>query len=87
MTTSENQDEDDGNRALSRFEQSLAELEELVETLESGDLGLEESLRKFERGVSLARDCQTALRTAELRVRQLTDNGEEIEAADRPDDA
>ncbi|MDE0285124.1 MAG: exodeoxyribonuclease VII small subunit, partial [Gammaproteobacteria bacterium] len=37
------------------FEKALAELEQLVETMEKGDLTLEESLKQFERGVTLTR--------------------------------
>jgi exodeoxyribonuclease VII small subunit len=44
------------------FESALGELEKLVEKMERGDVSLEESLRMFERGVELARHCQTALR-------------------------
>lgn len=61
--------------SLAGFEQALAELEALVEALESGDTGLDESLAKFERGVALARRCQETLKTAELRVEQLLEDG------------
>ena len=50
------------------FEKSLQELEQLVERLEGGDLPLEESLRTFERGVALTRECQLALQSAQARV-------------------
>ncbi len=50
------------------FEQSLKELESLVEKMEQGDLSLEDSLSHFERGVQLSRACQTALREAEQKV-------------------
>lgn len=53
------------------FENSLSELEELVERLEKGDQTLENSLKDFERGVELTRNCQTALQDAEQRVEQL----------------
>lgn len=59
------------------FEESLAELEQLVERMEQGNLPLEESLKLFERGVQLTRTCQGALRDAEQKVRiLLEDNGE-----------
>ena len=41
--------------------------------MEKGDLGLDESLQAYERGVSLYRHCQTALEQAQLRVRLLSD--------------
>ncbi|HKZ74843.1 MAG TPA: exodeoxyribonuclease VII small subunit [Steroidobacteraceae bacterium] len=50
------------------FEQSLEELERLVERLERGDLPLEEALKTFERGVELTRNCQAALKSAQAKV-------------------
>jgi len=61
------------------FEDSLAELETLVEKMEKGDMTLEESLKSFERGVALTRHCQEALKTAEQKVRILTGNDEDAE--------
>lgn len=59
------------------FEQSLAELQALVERLESGELSLEDSLGAFEQGVKLTRDCQQALTQAEQKVQLLLNqNGE-----------
>jgi exodeoxyribonuclease VII small subunit len=53
------------------FEVSLAELEQLVNQLEQGDLSLEDALKSFERGVALTRLCQTALSEAEQKVHLL----------------
>ena len=53
------------------LEKSLAELEELVEELESGDLPLETAMKKFEEGIKLTRGCQTALKEAEQKVQIL----------------
>ncbi len=62
------------------FEQSLNDLQALVERLESGDLSLEESLATFEQGIGLTRECQTALQDAEQRVQTLLEqNGSLIE--------
>lgn len=58
---------------VAAFEQSLDELEQLVERMEHGDLGLDESLQSFERGIALYRSCQGALDEAELRVKLLLD--------------
>lgn len=58
---------------VAHFEQSLQELENLVEKMEAGDLSLEQSLTAYERGVGLYRQCQQALEQAELRVRLVTD--------------
>ena len=62
---------DDSQPRLAAFEESVTELEGLVEALESGDVSLEQALAKFERGVVLARQCQHTLKHAELRVDQL----------------
>lgn len=50
------------------FEKTLAELEQLVQTMEKGDLSLEESLKHFERGIVLTKTCQQALSEAEQKV-------------------
>jgi len=63
------------------LEQSLQELEEIVERLESGDLPLEEALKQFEHGVKLTRTCQTILKQAEQKVEILlkkTDTAEPV---------
>lgn len=57
-----------------RFDETLQELETLVESLEQGDLSLDESLAGFERGVRLARECRDALVSAEQRVQVLLEN-------------
>lgn len=59
------------------FEAAIAELESLVQRMESGELSLEDSLREFERGVQLTRLCQDALKAAEQRVKLLTPEGQE----------
>ena len=63
------------------FEQTLAELEALIERLESGSLPLDEALKTFERGVELTRGCQSALKTAQQKVEILLqrDSGTVIE--------
>ena len=53
------------------FEASLEKLESLVEQMESGDLSLDESLKLFEQGIKLTRECQQALATAEQKVNLL----------------
>lgn len=59
------------------FEAALAELNQLVEKMERGGVSLEESLGDFERGISLTRQCQQALKTAEQKVQLLLEkNGE-----------
>ncbi len=53
------------------FEKRLGRLEEIVQKMEKGDLGLEESMKLFEEGVKLSRECQTQLTTAEAKVKKL----------------
>ena len=53
------------------YEAAVKELEALVERLEQGDISLEESLKLYERGVMLTRDCQDSLKAAEQKVQML----------------
>ena len=55
------------------FEAALTELEAVVDTMESGELKLEESLSAFQKGIALARLCQTRLDQAEQTVEALAD--------------
>ena len=57
--------------AEKKFEAALARLEEIVRSLESGELGLEQSLKLFEEGVKLARVCNARLEEAERKVEVL----------------
>lgn len=61
------------------FEQALSELEALVESLEHGDMSLEESLKSFERGVELTRACEQSLKAAEQKVRILAQKNSKAE--------
>lgn len=61
------------------FEESLSELEALVERMEGGEMTLEESLGAFERGIALTRTCQQALQAAEQKVEILTRNDPDAE--------
>ena len=58
------------------FEAGLAALEKIVRELEHGDLPLEESLKLFEEGVRLSRQCQERLNQAERRIEVLLRDGE-----------
>jgi len=53
------------------FEKRLGRLEEIVEKMESGELALEESLKLFEEGVRLSRECNAQLSEAEQKVKVL----------------
>jgi len=64
------------------FEKQLEQLESLVTALESGDLSLEDSMKSFEQGIKVARECQQALKDAEQRVEILTRQGDELVSTD-----
>lgn len=71
-----------------KFEKDLEGLEKIVESLEDGELSLDESLKRFEEGVKLAKRCDKALAAAERRIEILTKNAEgELEAQPFGDDA
>ena len=59
------------NDNLKQFEKAMQQLEKIVGQMESGELGLQESLEQFEKGIKLAKHCQDTLAGAELRVEQL----------------
>ncbi len=59
------------------FEEALLELEGIVEKLEGGRLSLDESLSLFEKGIKLVKECDTKLKSADLKVQKLIEeNGE-----------
>ena len=70
------------------LEKALADLENIVEELESGDLPLEKAMKKFEEGVKLTRNCQSALKEAEQKVQILLESagGEQLEDFDVEDE-
>lgn len=53
------------------FEKALEKLEKIVEELESGDFSLDESLKKYEEGIKLARTCQQKLDKAKAKIETL----------------
>ncbi len=70
------------------FEASLAELEKIVEQLETGDLPLEQSLKLFETGVKLSRVCRDRLSEAERRIEVLMKDGNgNLSLSDLPPDS
>ncbi len=70
------------------LEKALADLESLVEELETGDLPLEKAMKKFEDGIKLTRACQAALKDAEQKVEILlkTAGGESLEPFETNED-
>lgn len=57
------------------FEECLAELEQIVAKIESGEIGLEESISRYEKGIKLLQQCRTILDAAEKKI-QLLARGE-----------
>ncbi len=55
------------------FNEGLSQLEEIIGKMESGDLSLEESLKYFEKGIKLHRQCHSALSSAEQRILVLSE--------------
>ncbi len=58
------------------FEDALGKLESILETMESGDLPLEQLLTRYEEGTRLVKFCQDKLSAAEIRIRQLEQGAE-----------
>ena len=70
------------NKKSIDFEEALDQLEELVEDMENGDLTLEESLKAFEQGIKLTRECQSALSLAEQKVQLLIEENGKLKTVD-----
>ncbi len=68
------------------FEEALQELERLVSSMEEGELSLEDSMKAFEKGIKLTRECQTALQKAEQKVQILLNESGETQAFDVKDE-
>ena len=69
------------------FEEALEELEQLVSSMEEGELSLEDSMKAFEKGIKLTRECQTALQKAEQKVQILLNESGETQAFDVKDES
>ncbi|MGD9538518.1 MAG: exodeoxyribonuclease VII small subunit [Alphaproteobacteria bacterium] len=63
------------------FEEALGELEAIVQRLEKGELGLEDAIATYERGVGLKRRCQEKLKDAQLRVEKIEAEGGAVKTA------
>ena len=68
------------------FDDALAELQRTIAELESGNLPLERTLALHERGAGLLERCETLLRDAELRMRQLVAKGSTLETVEVTED-
>ncbi len=70
----------------STFEEGMKELESIVEKLEKGDAALEESISLFERGVSLTKELQKKLASAEKKVKLLVQSDGEMKETNFPEE-
>lgn len=61
------------------FEVSLKDLEKIVRELESGEVSLDDSLKKFEQGIELYKKCRLTLEGAEKKIKILSDSLKEID--------
>jgi exodeoxyribonuclease VII small subunit len=68
------------------FDDALAELQRTIAELETGGLPLERTLALHERGAALLEHCETLLRSAELRMRQLVSKGSGLETVEVTED-
>ena len=62
------------------FEESVAQLEQIVAAIESGQIGLEDSLAKYEQGMALVKRCRGILDSAEKRIEVLMETKEGVKA-------
>ena len=60
------------------FEENLEELEKIVTDLEKGELNLDESVKRFEEGISISKECNNMLEEAEKKITILLKNGDEV---------
>lgn len=61
-----------GKTRKPKFEEAVDQLEQIIEGIESGDTGLEDSLVRYEQGMKLIQHCRSILDTAEKRIAELT---------------
>ena len=77
MGNKESESDEKQNLQTRSFEDSLTELQQIVDRMERGDQSLETSLDEFERGIKLVQECQRRLEQAQQRVEMLTTKGGE----------
>jgi len=68
------------------FEEALGQIESIIEQIESGEIGLEQSLAEYERGVLLINHCRAKLGQAQQRVQDLTKRLETADEQGSPED-
>ena len=65
------------------FESSLMALESIVKRLEDENINLEDSVKSFEEGINLVKECQKQLQEAELKIKKLLDDGTSVDLEDQ----
>jgi exodeoxyribonuclease VII small subunit len=64
------------------FEQALAELEEIVRKIDTGQENLADAVESFERGVLLKKHCESMLKAAKLKIEKITDTNGKISTSE-----
>ncbi len=67
---------------MPKYEQAVELLEQIIERIESGEIGLEQSIEQYEQGMKLIKHCRSVLDRAESTIKKLSLEDEEDEAAD-----
>ena len=70
-------------QAVMNFEKALKELEEIANSLEEGELSLDESIRQFEKGMQLSKFCRLKLDEAERKIEILQKGEETVQSGSR----
>ena len=65
-----------------RFEESLKELENIVDQLESGDIDLEKSVKLYEKGMLLKKNCEDKLKNVEMQIKKIKLENNKIKKED-----
>ena len=68
--------------AKANFEENMNKLETIVADLEKGDLNLDDSVKKFEEGIKISKECNEMLEEAEKKITILLQEDDEIEEKD-----
>jgi len=71
MSDSQQPDPNQPNEQQLTFEQAVEQLEQIIDAIESGEVGLEQSLKQYEQGVKLLNHCRSILDRAEQKIEQL----------------
>ena len=63
----------EGKNMKENYEDQINALKEIIEKIETGDAGLEESLKLYEKGIAIMKNCEKILEEAELKITELQD--------------